>query len=248
MAKLRSPSGCPWDREQTHQSLKPYLLEEAYEVLEALDFENDDDIAEELGDLLLQVLFHAQIASEEKRFDIEDVIRNLNDKLIRRHPHVFGNAVITNADQQKKHWEKIKRQEGKASVLNGVPVSLPALIRAVRLQQKASTVGFDWNSMEPVMDKVSEELDELRAAFETGDTDRMTEELGDFLFSLANVSRFLRIDPEDALRQTCRKFTERFHFIEERLENEGKPFEKTTLEEMDGIWEDAKKKGQSGRN
>jgi len=248
MSKLRSPSGCPWDREQTHQSLKPYLLEEAYEVLEALDSGSDTEIAEELGDLLLQVIFHAQIASEQERFDIEAVIRNLNDKLIRRHPHVFGNAVIKNADQQKKHWEKIKRQEGKTSVLDGVPVSLPALIRAVRLQQKASTVGFDWNSMEPVLDKISEELDELRAACEAGDPDRMTEELGDFLFSLANASRFLHIDPEDALRRTCQKFTDRFHFIEERLKKEGKPINQASLEEMDAIWEDAKKKGQKSRN
>ena len=236
MAKLRGSDGCPWDREQTHDSLKPYLLEEAYEVLESLDHENMEGLEEELGDLLLQTIFHAQIADEEKRFSIFNVLKTLKEKLIRRHPHVFGDAVINTASEQKIHWENLKKKEGKTSVIDGVPRNLPSLLRAHRIQQKAATVGFDWEKVAQVWDKVDEEMLELKSAIKSGKQELVKEEFGDLLFALVNLSRFLHINPEDSLRQAIEKFIHRFHQLEKRYESEEKKMRDSTLKEMDHYW------------
>ena len=236
MAKLRDEKGCPWDREQTHDSLKPYLLEEAYEVLEALDSGSDDDFQEELGDLLLQVVFHAQIASEEKRFDISDVLDTINEKLTRRHPHVFGDVNIETAEEQRVHWEKLKKNEGKDSVIDGVPKHLPALLKAHRTQQKASTVGFDWEKQEQVWEKVHEEFKELEEAVHQNDKPAIHEEFGDLLFALVNLSRFLYVNPEESLRQATEKFSSRFRKVEQTMKKQGMSLKDATLEEMDEVW------------
>lgn len=241
MATLRGPDGCPWDREQTHQSLKPYLLEEAYEVLETLDQEDYDHFKDELGDLLLQVVFHAQVAKEAGRFDMSDVIDAINEKLIRRHPHVFGDVNITTAEEQRIHWEKIKKKEGKKSVVDGVPRNLPALIRAKRVQSKASTVGFDWGEAAPVWEKIDEETVELKQAIQTGNQATVAEEFGDLLFALVNLSRFIHVDPEDALQQGVNKFIRRFQRVETTMKEDGKSMSEATLEEMDAVWNRIKK-------
>ncbi len=240
MARLRGRNGCPWDRKQTHESLRQYLLEEAHEVLESIDENNLGGLKEELGDLLLQIVFHAQIAAEEQAFAIGDVLDVITEKLIRRHPNVFGDVEIHTAEEQSINWERIKKNEGKASVLDGVPRTLPALARASRLQQKAATVGFDWPDAAPVWDKIDEELRELRAACERKDEAHMEEEFGDLLFSMVNLSRFLGIHPEDALRKTSEKFTRRFQRIEEQLEDSNKEIKEATLDELDALWEKAK--------
>ncbi len=242
MEKLRSETGCPWDREQTHQSLRPYLLEEAHEVLEAIDHNDSEEIKKELGDLLLQVIFHAQIASEENRFDINDVIHAISEKLTRRHPHVFGDTVIKTASEQVAHWEKIKRKEGKKSAIDGVPASLPALVRARRIQQKAAAVGFDWDKREDVWAKVEEEFAELKHEIAEGRNDLIEEEFGDFLFALVNYARFLDMDPESALRKAIEKFSSRFRDVENEASLIEKNLSDMTLEEMDQIWEKIKKK------
>jgi len=236
MGTLRGPKGCPWDKEQTHRSLRPFLLEEAYEVLETLDSGNPEDLQNELGDLLLQIVFHAQMAKEENRFTIDDVLRTLNEKLIRRHPHVFADATLHSATEQTVHWEKLKKNEGKASVLDGVPNTLPALLRAHRLQQKAATVGFDWQRTDQVWEKVREEFRELEEACGQGHPGRIEEELGDLLFALVNLGRFLNVNPEDALRGSIEKFVRRFQQIERELEARGRTPEQSTLDEMDAIW------------
>lgn len=241
MAKLRGSEGCPWDKEQTHASLKQYLLEETYEVLESIDENDEDALKEELGDLILQSVFHAQIAADHKRFTIEDVLNTINEKLIRRHPHVFGNTVINTAEEQKIHWENIKRTEGKKSVLDGVPKHAPALLRAYRVQQKASSVGFDWDKPEQVWEKVKEEIDELQEAIGIQDHDAVTEEFGDLLFALVNMSRFIHVHPEDALRKAVNKFITRFHRVESHFEKSGKDMKNATLEEMDAVWNEIKK-------
>lgn len=241
MTKLRAPGGCPWDREQTHASLRQYLLEEAYEVLEAIDAGDDRHLQEELGDLLLQVIFHAQIAAEQNTFEISDVVQSITEKLIRRHPNVFGDTKIDSAAEQSVNWEKIKKQEGKSSAIDGVPRALSALLRAWRIQQKASTVGFDWIEVEPVWEKIHEELEELREACEHGSQDRIEEEFGDLLFSIINLSRFINVNPEDSLRQTIEKFSQRFKTVERHFETEGRSMNDATLEEMDEIWEKTKR-------
>jgi len=241
MSRLRGPEGCPWDREQTHDSLKPYLLEEAYEVLEAVDRRDFDDLKEELGDMLLQSVFHAQLAREAGLFDIHDVLDTLNEKLIRRHPHVFGEAVIADSDEQVRHWEKIKKSEGKKSVLEGVPVTAPSLLRAYRTQQKAAAVGFDWPDAAPVWDKIREELGELEKAVSADKREAVEEELGDLLFAVVNLSRFLRANPEDALRKSVGKFIRRFKAVEAEIESAGGDIRKTTLAELDAIWNRIKK-------
>ena len=244
MAQLRSPEGCPWDREQTPQSLKPYLIEETYEVLEAIDQNNDENIAEELGDLLLQVVFHAQIASEESRFTIDDVTQAISDKLIRRHPHVFGDVEAKTPDEVVKNWESIKAKEKpkkKTSVLDGVPPQLPALFKARRLQEKAARVGFDWDDIDDVAAKVKEETQELVQAKKSGQQQHIEEEFGDLLFSLVNLARYLNICPEEALTQTNNKFRRRFQYIEQELSQVKKTPQEATLEEMDALWEKAKK-------
>jgi tetrapyrrole methylase family protein/MazG family protein len=236
MEKLRSSGGCPWDQQQTHESLKPYLLEEAYEVLDALDKNVDEGLKEELGDLMLQIVFHAQIAAEEKRFTITEVLNTINDKLVRRHPHVFGQTEIKTAEEQRIHWEKLKKKEGKKSVLDGVPKISPALLKAYRIQQKASTVGFDWGEIEPVWEKVNEEIEELKEVIGTKEKEKITEEFGDLLFALVNLSRFIKVNPEDALRQAVEKFMNRFQKIEKTMATQGKDLRDATLEELDAVW------------
>ena len=260
MAQLRSPQGCPWDREQTHASLKPYMLEEAYESLEAIDAENDVELCAELGDVLLQVVFHAQIARERESFDIDAVCQAIVDKLVRRHPHVFGDLEVDDADTVVVNWERIKRDEragaaqAATSTLDGVPLPLPALLRAQRIQDKASRVGFDWQHIADPLDKVSEEFEELRRAWATEDpaarraeTDSVgagpdtVEEFGDLLFALVNVGRFLKVSSEDALRLAGDKFERRFRALEERFRGSDRDLEEVGLEEMDAVWEEIKK-------
>lgn len=242
MATLRAPDGCPWDREQTHDSLKQYLIEEAYEVLEALEKEDDQHLKEEMGDLLLQVVFHARIAEERGAFGIDDVVEGISQKLVRRHPNVFGNVKIETAEEQSVNWEKIKKAEGKNSTIDGVPKALPALLRAKRIQQKASTTGFDWNDIKPVWQKVDEELAELKAACAAGNSDEIKDEFGDVLFSLVNLARFLDLNPEDALRATIEKFTDRFMQVEQHFMAKGQDLSEVSLQEMDNVWDAVKKK------
>lgn len=248
MAQLRAPDGCPWDREQTHQSLKPYLLEEAYEVLEAIDNE-DGELCSELGDVLLQVVFHAQVANEEDRFSIDDVCQAIVDKLIRRHPHVFGDTQVDGSDHVVTNWEAIKKQERQKetgpppSALDGVPRHLPALLRAQRVQEKARRAGFDWSEITGPLDKVAEEVEELREVITQGDdvpAERMVEEFGDLLFALVNVGRFLSIVPEDALRLAAGKFEKRFRAMEGIIQSRGQQLDDMDLEAMDAVWDEVK--------
>lgn len=240
MARLRAPDGCPWDVEQTHETLRQYLLEETYEVLESIDHKNYPELKKELGDLLLQVIFHAQIASENKLFDISDVIQEINEKLIRRHPHVFSTANIRTAAEQTVNWEKVKKKEGKRSVIDGVPLELPALARAARIQQKAATVGFDWENARQVWKKVEEELQEFKCALTSDQPEAKFDEFGDLLFSLVNLARFIDINPEDALRHTIKKFSRRFHQMEEIIHARGQELSDCSLPEMDAIWDEIK--------
>ncbi len=246
MAQLRGPEGCPWDKEQTHESLRQYLIEEAYEVLEALDTGDIKHLKEELGDLLLQVVFHAQIASEADQFDVAEVIRGISEKLIRRHPNVFGNQTINTAEEQSINWEKIKKAEGKSSTIAGVPIALSALLRAWRIQQKAATVGFDWPELQPVWDKLEEELEEFKQACRNETPAEMEEEFGDLLFSLVNLSRHLSINPEDALRSTTEKFIRRFQKVEAFFDNKNQNLTDATLTEMDQVWDTIKQEERAG--
>ena len=248
MSELRGRDGCPWDKEQTHETLRQYLLEEAYEVLEAIDCRQYDNLEEELGDLLLQVIFHAQIAKEDGHFTIDDVIHGIITKLIRRHPHVFGDVNIKTADQQTIHWEQVKKKEGKKSAIDGVPKQLSALLRAHRIQSKAATVGFDWEKTEQVWNKVEEELCELKEACQSDDFSEIETEFGDLLFALVNLSRFIKVNPEDSLRGTIEKFSRRFYQVEQEITRRNKRMEDSTLEEMDAIWEQVKKKEKSSPN
>jgi tetrapyrrole methylase family protein/MazG family protein len=244
MAMLRSPAGCPWDRAQDSTSLKPYLLEEAYEVLEAIEEGTPDKLKDELGDLLFQVIFHAQLARERGEFDIDDVLAGTIAKMTRRHPHVFGSAAASTPKEALQNWEEIKRQEKTAtqttSVLDGVPRQLPSLLRAQRLQDKAARVGFDWSQVEQVWEKLAEELQELRAAMSGANRAKIEEELGDALFSLVNLARFLEINPDEALHKTTTKFIQRFQFIERELSRQGKTPKQAGLAEMEALWEQAK--------
>ena len=240
--KLRAPDGCPWDREQTNQSLLPYFIEEVYELIESVDEENWDTVKEELGDLLLHVVFQASIGEDEGKFKLADSLTNVNEKLVRRHPHVFGDAKADAAFHAKQNWEAQKHKEkGRKSRLDGVPKNLPALVRAQRLQQKASYAGFDWDEVEQVWDKVHEEIQELKDAQSNEAKDHIAEEIGDVLFAIVNLARYLDIPAEDALRKTNQKFTSRFSKVEEGIKAQGKELEDVTLEEMDAIWEMAKK-------
>jgi len=231
---------CPWDKKQTHLSLMQYLLEETYEVIESIEEKNDENLKEELGDLLIQIIFHCIIANERKKFDIKEVITSISDKLTRRHPHVFDNLKVSDESEVLHNWEKIKLSEGKTSALQGVPKSLPALLKASRIQSKASRVGFDWKEYKDVFKKVEEEFKELKNAADINNKDKIEEELGDLLFSVVNISRFLHISPEDALRKTINKFIRRFTFIEQEISKQGKKLEDVSLEEMDKIWEQSK--------
>jgi len=242
MARLRAEDGCQWDRSQTHHSLLPYLVEETYEVVEAIETGQLTTLKEELGDLLLQVYFHAQIADEESRFSIEDVATDISEKLIRRHPHIFSEKKELKPHEVRDQWEKIKVDSNeKKSVLNGVPKSMPALTLAYRVGEKAGGVGFDWGSARPIFDKFREEIGEFEKEFEANDRDGITHELGDLLFALVNLARKLDVDPEYALRQTVRRFIERFEYIEANLKQHGRKFSETTLEEMEELWQQAKK-------
>ena len=244
MRRLRGPGGCPWDAEQTHESLKRYLLEECYEVFEAIDTSNPQLLQEELGDLMLQPVFHAAIAEERGEFTIDDVLQTLCDKLVRRHPHVFGDQVVKSADEQVENWEKIKKAEKgeeRKSALAGIPPHLPALLKAQKITEKAARVGFDWEHVDQVFAKVHEELHEFDEAMAGGDQERMEAELGDLLFAIVNLGRFLALDPEEALRKTISRFTRRFGHIEETLHQRGISLKDATLEEMDRLWEEAKK-------
>jgi len=242
MRELRAK--CPWDRVQTHDSLRPYLLEEAYEMLESLDDRRYDELKKEMGDLLLQIMFHSRLASESKRFDLVDVLHAINDKLISRHPHVFGDVDADTAEKVLQNWEQIKLTEtGRESVLDGVPRNLPALVRAARVQEKASRVGFDWGDVKDVWPKVFEELKELQEATESLPAEKIEEELGDVLFSIVNVSRFLDVNPEEALRRTINKFTRRFRYVEKKFTDAGQEMKNATLDEMDVFWNEAKQSG-----
>ncbi|MDD2521671.1 MAG: nucleoside triphosphate pyrophosphohydrolase, partial [Anaerolineaceae bacterium] len=247
IARLRAPNGCPWDREQTHMSLRPYLLQESYEVLEALDEENADHLVEELGDLLLQIVLHAQIATENQDFNMTDVIAAVSEKIVRRHPHVFGGQDVESVDGVLHNWEQIKAEERKSkgeerkSMLDGIPTALPALTQADQIQQRAQRVGFDWKTIDPVIAKIHEELQELKEA----DTpERKQSEAGDVLFAVVNLLRWLEIDPEMALRETNTRFRQRFGYIESAAARQGKQVEDLSFEEMDALWEEAKTKNR----
>jgi tetrapyrrole methylase family protein/MazG family protein len=243
MAALRSEKGCPWDKEQTRGSLKPFLIEETYEVLEAIDEGDPDKIREELGDLLFQIIFHAQIGKERREFDINDVIQGISEKMLARHPHVFGEEQYDTSQGVLDRWEEHKKKEGKMreSILDGIPRELPSLLRAHRLQDRASRIGFDWNKVEDVLEKVEEEVEEFKNALREKDRKEIENELGDIFFAFVNISRFIGIDPEDALRKTISKFIKRFRHIEITAAEDGKTLSNMTLEEMDELWESAKK-------
>jgi tetrapyrrole methylase family protein/MazG family protein len=248
MKRLRAPEGCPWDREQTHDSLKPYMLEEAYEALEAIDLRDDDELCKELGDVLLQVVFHAQIADEEQRFTIDDVAGSIVEKLVRRHPHVFGDVQVKDAKNVLENWEEIKKQERRdagqqqPSHLDGIPKSLPALMRAQRVQSRAARQGFDWPNAEGALDKVEEEFAELRQAQSDQSTEAIEDEFGDLLFSVVNTARFLQINPEDALRRSVDKFERRFRAIESELNKSNRSMRDTALSELDELWDEIKRR------
>lgn len=231
---------CPWDRKQTHESIKDNLIEEAYEAVDAIDQNDFDELKKELGDLMLHVVFHANMASETDYFEIEDVIYTIQDKLIRRHPHVFGEVEVKDEQEVARNWESIKLSEGKESVLDGIPRHLPALIRAQRMQEKAANVGFDWPDSEQVIEKIEEEVEELQQSLKTGERNEQKSEFGDLLFSLVNISRFYNMDAEDCLRMTNKKFEKRFRYIENCLQQEGKSWKDTSLDEMDAYWNKAK--------
>ena len=265
MAALRAEQGCPWDRKQTHETLKPYLLEEAYEVLETIDQHDTQKLKEELGDVLLQVVFHSQIAAETQAFTVEEVLETLAAKLIRRHPHVFGptgeKTPVTSSEQVVAQWEDIKRAEraatgGAGSALDGVPKTLPALLRAYQTQARAARVGFDWPhnvaGLEQIFEKVAEEVDELKGALAQAgvesapnrpdDRTDIEAELGDILFSVVNLARFVKVNPEEALRRATNRFTDRFHLVEAQATEQGRLLTDMTLAEMDALWEEAKRR------
>jgi len=244
IAALRGENGCPWDRKQTHESLRPYLIEEAYEALDAIESGDPVHIREELGDILLQIYLHAEIARERNQFTIDDVARSIIDKIILRHPHVFGDATVRDADHVADRWEQIKKAEKphRESVLDGVPKHLPALLKAYRIQQKVSRVGFDWERVEDVAAKLDEEVGELKEAMASADREKITDEAGDILFSIANLLRFMHINPEEALEKATGKFIRRFQYIEKHAAGMGKNLEEMTIDEMERLWQDSKGK------
>ena len=244
IAQLRDPvSGCPWDIKQTPQSLIPNMVEELYEVVEAIEDGDNVALMEELGDLLLHIVMQAQLASEAGVFNIVDVLNHINDKLVRRHPHVFGELELKDADTVKKNWERLKKAEKqeRKSVLEGIPRALPALIYAQRMQEKAASVGFDWDDVPPILEKIDEETKELKSALETEDQTRIKEEVGDLLFTIVNLSRKLHLDAESALKETARKFSKRFQYIEEQYRQNGENINEASLEELNSFWELSKK-------
>jgi tetrapyrrole methylase family protein/MazG family protein len=257
-ARLRAPNGCPWDREQTHQTLRTYLIEEAYEVLEALESGNDEKFAEEMGDLLLQIVFHSQIAREEGRFSVADVIREIHDKMIRRHPHVFGETRAKDCAEVLRNWEQIKAEERRSnagrgdskasatvakepSLLDGVSRALPATLEGLQLTRKAARIGFDWEDASGVIEKMEEETEELKKALKTEDQREIEEELGDLLFAAVNLARFLNVDPEIALKKANAKFSGRFRAMEKMARATGREFKDLPREKMEAFWNAAKK-------
>ncbi|MEK6673206.1 MAG: nucleoside triphosphate pyrophosphohydrolase [Nitrospirota bacterium] len=245
MASLRGEKGCPWDKEQTRESLKPFLVEETYEVLEAIDEGDPEKTKEELGDLLFQIIFHCQIAKEKGEFDIHGVINKISEKMTGRHPHVFGDANYETSEEVLKQWEERKKEEGKGreSILEGIPRELPSLLRAHRIQARAARVGFDWEKVEDVLKKLDEEVDEFKAALNRKNQSEIEDELGDIFFVLVNISRFMGVNPEDALRKTISKFISRFRYIEMKAAESGKRLSDITLQEMDELWDEAKVRG-----
>jgi len=252
MARLRGAGGCPWDREQTHATLRTYLIEEAYEVLDALDGADDVKFAEELGDLLLQIVFHAEMAEEEGRFNIVDVIREIYEKMIRRHPHVFGEKQAKDAAEVLRNWEIIKKEERAAkgaveeekaeSVLDGVPRSLPGLLEGYQLTRKAARIGFDWENVDGIFEKLREETEELQQVLEKRGSKEIEDEVGDILFAAMNLARFLKIDPEIAMKKASGKFARRFREMERVAREEGKTLGEVERGRMEGLWEEAKKR------
>ncbi|MEW6773857.1 MAG: nucleoside triphosphate pyrophosphohydrolase [Bacteroidota bacterium] len=236
---------CPWDKKQTFESLRTLTIEEVYELSDAILQKNYNELKKELGDVFLHILFYSRLASEANQFDINDVVRTLAEKLIQRHPHIYGNVKADNEDQVKQNWEKLKQQERpkKSGVLSGVPLSLPSIIKAYRMQEKAAAVGFDWDNTKDVIQKVKEELNEfLQEAQKPDNKEKMEEELGDILFAIINLARFLKINPDDALEKTNQKFLQRFNYIEQKLLEQGKTFSDVTLDEMETYWQEAKTK------
>lgn len=245
VAKLRSPGGCPWDREQTHKSILSCFLDEMYEFFEAVDENSDYKMKEELGDLLLQIALHSRMAEEEQIFTIEDVAYEISEKLIRRHPHVFGDTRVSSSTEVIHNWERIKKgekgKEHREYLVDDIPQALPALFKAEKMQKRVARVGFDWKDAAPVFDKVEEEIREFREALQKGDHQNADEELGDILFALVNVARHHSISAEDALRRTTDKFARRFRFIEDKFKENNRDISKASLEEMDQYWEESKK-------
>ncbi len=254
MRRLRDPrSGCPWDLEQNFATIAPYTIEEAYEVASAIEHADYTALRDELGDLLLQVVFHSQMAAEQHLFDFADVVESICEKMIRRHPHVFGDSDVATSSDVTRAWDDIKRQEraakrhARGGLLDDVPAAFPALMRAVKLQNRAAEVGFDWPSAVTVTDKIAEESRELAHAADSADQAKVAEEFGDLLFAMANLSRHLKIDPEDALRGANAKFMRRFKFIESALSKQGRTIEGATLDEMEALWVEAKRVEHSGK-
>ena len=238
--RLLAPGGCPWDREQTHKSLVRFLIEEAYEVIEAINEGDMYKLREELGDLLLQIVFHAALAEGEGHFDFADLTRMVSKKMVDRHPHVFGSMQLQTSSDVLDNWEDFKRKEGKKYLLEGIPKCLPALLRAEKIQEKASRVGFDWPSVEGALDKLKEEVEELAQA---QTSENIIEEMGDVLFAIVNVARFKQVEAEQALQRSNDKVARRFNYIEQKIQESGRSFSELTLEEMDAIWDEAKAKG-----
>ncbi len=245
METLLSEKGCPWDRKQTKDSLKPYIIEESYEVVEAVDERDPEKLKEELGDVLFQVVFYSQLLKKEDDIDIYDIIETVHTKMIRRHPHVFGEVTVDGADEVVVNWERIKQEEKKAersSVLDGVPKELPSLLRAHRLQSKASSVGFEWESFHQILEKLDEEFSELRQAYKHGDIEAIEDEFGDLLFVLVSIARFLHVNPDSALRKAISKFTNRFTYIERKIKTMHNVWNDMTPEEIERLWNEAKEK------
>lgn len=233
---------CPWDSKQTNKSIAHLLIEEAYETIDAIDDENDEEFSKELGDLLLHIVMHSIMAEEREAFDFTDVLNNITDKLVFRHPHVFAGLEVSGEDEVVSNWEQLKKKEGKKSALDGVPATLPSLLRAERIQHKASRVGFDWEKSSEVWNKLEEELEEFKVEVKNKDKEKAAEELGDLLFSIVNVARFEELVPEEALQKTNKKFIKRFRYIEQKAKENGIELMKMSLEEMDALWNEAKSK------
>lgn len=248
MKKLRAPEGCPWDRKQTLETLKGYVIEESYELIDAIDSRDVKNICEECGDLLLQIVFIAQIAAENDWFEVQEIIESLCDKLKRRHPHVFGDLKVRDSEEVRRNWDMIKLLERESkkeepSRLTGIPRSMPALLRAYAIQERAAKVGFDWEkgNLDPIWAKIDEEIRELRKALDEGDAGEVKEEIGDLLFAVVNLSRHIGVNPEEALQGANEKFSARFRFIEESVEGKGRSFNEYSLDELETLWQSAKK-------